>query len=75
MIKNIFDKTVANEVINRINRLSSATKPQWGKMSADQMPAHLNVQYAFTFQPENSNLTSGFLPQQQEGMILHCRHS
>lgn len=53
MIKNIFDKTVANEVIDRINRLSPATKPQWGKMSADQMLAHLNVQYAFTFQPEN----------------------
>ncbi len=44
-MKNIFDLKETNAVINRINSLESTTKPNWGKMSVDQMLAHCNVTY------------------------------
>lgn len=46
---NIYDKEYTNQVIERINKLTPETKPQWGKMSADQMLAHLNVAYDMSF--------------------------
>jgi hypothetical protein len=49
-MKNIFDKQVTEEVINRINQLQTTTKPQWGKMSVDQMLAHCNVTYEFLYE-------------------------
>ena len=52
MIKNIFDKQVSEEIINRIQNLSPNTTPKWGKMSVDQMLAHCNVAYAYTFEPD-----------------------
>ncbi len=52
MIKDIFTSETANEVIDRINHLSPDQKPEWGKMSADQMLAHCNVSYAFVFEPQ-----------------------
>jgi hypothetical protein len=48
-MKNIFDKTVSNEVIGRINMLNSNSKPKWGKMTVDQMLAHCNVTYELVF--------------------------
>lgn len=44
-MKNIFDQAVTNEVIERINQLNPSSKPNWGKMSVDQMLAHCNVTY------------------------------
>ena len=52
MIKNIFDKAVTEEMIGRVNRLQPHSQPQWGKMSVDQMLAHCNVSYAYTYEPE-----------------------
>lgn len=52
MLKNCFDATVATELIGRINQLTPDTKPLWGKMSADQVLAHLNVAYLYTYQAE-----------------------
>lgn len=52
MIKNIFDKEVSEEIINRINRLKSDRLSSWGTMSVDQMLAHCNVTYAYTYNPE-----------------------
>jgi hypothetical protein len=60
MIKNIFTKEVAAEVINRINQLKPIDKPVWGKMSADQMLAHCNVSYALTFETESFNKPNAF---------------
>ncbi len=48
-MKNIFDINVTNQLIDRINQLSSDTQPKWGKMSADQMLAHCNIAYDMTF--------------------------
>lgn len=50
-MENIFLEETVNKVVNRINKLQPSTKPQWGKMSADQMLAHCNVTYAFTYEP------------------------
>ena len=51
-MKNIFLEDTVNEVVSRINQLQPSTQPQWDKMSPDQMLAHLNVAYAFTYEPE-----------------------
>jgi hypothetical protein len=42
-LKNLFDPTVKQEIIDRINKLSAQTPPQWGKMNAAQMLAHLQM--------------------------------
>ncbi len=51
-MKNIFDATVSEEVIQRINALKTDTQPKWGKMSADQMLAHCNVTYELVYDPK-----------------------
>ncbi len=48
-MKNIFDKTVSEEVIGRINLLNHSSKPKWGKMTVDQMLAHCNVAYELVY--------------------------
>ncbi len=49
MIKNIFELSVVNEIIDRIKRLTADTKPLWGKMSVSQMLAHCNVTYEMVY--------------------------
>lgn len=39
-MKNIFDKTENQELIDRIKQLTPESKPQWGKMTVDQMLSH-----------------------------------
>ena len=39
-MKSLFNKQDNEEIINRINKLSSENKPEWGKMNAAQMLAH-----------------------------------
>jgi hypothetical protein len=51
-MKDIFSEEVANELIQRIRKLQPTAKPLWGKMSADQVLAHCNVTYAFTFESD-----------------------
>jgi len=48
-MKNIFDKANAKELINRIERLNSESKSEWGEMNVDQMLAHCNVTYEMVF--------------------------
>ncbi|WP_407556965.1 DUF1569 domain-containing protein [Winogradskyella sp. 4-2091] len=52
-MKNIFDKSVTDEVIERINKLSPETQPNWGKMSVDQMLAHCSVTYELDFEDKH----------------------
>lgn len=51
-MKNIFSEEVVTELIQRVNKLQPTSQPLWGKMSADQVLAHCNVAFAFTFEPE-----------------------
>lgn len=39
-MENLYNKTVYESVLNRVNNLSSSTQRQWGKMNAAQMLAH-----------------------------------
>jgi hypothetical protein len=43
--KNLFDKSVHTELIERINKIDPSAAPQWGKMSPGQMFAHLCETY------------------------------
>jgi hypothetical protein len=49
-MKNVFDQEVTAELISRINKLTANSKPQWGKMSVDQMLAHCCVSYEFVYE-------------------------
>jgi len=49
-LPNIFTKDISEKTINRINKLKPDTKPGWGKMSVDQMLAHLNVTYEMVYE-------------------------
>lgn len=42
-VKNLFDPAVKKELIERINKLTPSSVPQWGKMNVSQMLAHLQV--------------------------------
>lgn len=48
-MKNIFDKTVSDEVIARIQNLNPDSRVQGGKMTVDQMLAHCNVTYELIY--------------------------
>lgn len=52
MIKDIFNKKISEEVIERIQKLTPETNPQWGKMNVSQMLAHLSVMYEMVYTPE-----------------------
>ncbi|GAA4803093.1 DUF1569 domain-containing protein [Litoribaculum gwangyangense] len=48
-MNNIFDLKETNKLIERIDKLDAYAKPQWGKMSVDQMLAHCNVTYEMIY--------------------------
>lgn len=48
-MKNIFNQNIAAETIDRINKLSPTTKPNWGTMNVAQMLAHCNVTYELVY--------------------------
>ena len=43
-IKNLFNNSVKQELIERINKLTPETQRKWGKMNVAQMLAHLQMQ-------------------------------
>lgn len=45
----IYNEDYTLQTIDRIDKLTADTKPKWGKMSVDQMLAHLNVAYDMSF--------------------------
>ena len=51
-MQDVFSVNDAQNYINRINKLTPETSAKWGKMSVNQMLAHLNVAYDLTFSPE-----------------------
>ena len=60
-MKNIFEKSVSDEVIARIENLSAETKPQWGKMKVAEMLAHVSVAYEFVYTSKHdATKASGF---------------
>jgi len=60
-LPSVFNPSVTNQIIERINRISPETKPLWGKMNAGQMLAHCNVSYEYIFEPNKYKPASGFM--------------
>ncbi len=52
-LPNVFNPTVTNEIVARINKLSTSTTAQWGKMNVTQMLAHCNVTYEFAYEEKH----------------------
>lgn len=48
-LPSIFQSDVSDQLINRINKLTSETQPLWGKMNVSQMLAHCNITYELTY--------------------------
>lgn len=49
-MKNVFDKSVTDELIKRTNALSTESQPNWGIMNVAQMLAHCNVTYEMVYE-------------------------
>jgi hypothetical protein len=54
-LPSVFDPKTTEETFNRLEKISYVSKPQWGKMNAAQMLAHLNVTYDLTYGKTKSN--------------------
>lgn len=60
-LPNVFTKSVADDIVGRIQKLTPDTTPIWGKMDATQMLAHCCVTYEMAL--ENKHKPPGFLMQ------------
>ncbi|OOQ61759.1 DUF1569 domain-containing protein [Mucilaginibacter pedocola] len=60
-LPNIFTKPVADGVIERINKLTPQSTPQWGKMSVSQMMAHCCVAYELVYEAEKHPTPNAFM--------------
>lgn len=56
-LPSIFDSSTTQKHLERLEKLTANTKPQWGKMNAPQMLAHLNVAYASSAGPKKGFMT------------------
>lgn len=48
---NIFEKENSQQLVDRINNLTPASQPQWGKMNVAQMLKHCSVPYEMVYEP------------------------
>lgn len=46
---NVFENTTTQSIKERLDKLSTDSQPQWGKMNSAQMLAHLNVAYDIAY--------------------------
>ena len=60
-MKNIFDQHVVTGLIDRIDKLSAASKPLWGKMTVAQMLAHCCVPYEMVYEPDKHQKPNAFM--------------
>lgn len=51
-LPNVFSPEVAQSLLQRIQQLSPAQAPLWGKMNVAQMLAHCNVSYEMVYEAE-----------------------
>ena len=48
-LPSVYDKSVAEDIINRINQLTPKSQPLWGKMDVARMLAHCCITYEYIF--------------------------
>ena len=58
-MKSSFNQNDTTEFISRIEKLTPISKPNWGKMSVEQMLAHCNVTYEKVYESNHPQL-NGF---------------
>jgi hypothetical protein len=58
-LPNVFEQEIAQQIISRLDQLTSQTAPKWGKMNVAQMLAHCNVTYEYIY--ENKYQKPNFL--------------
>lgn len=58
---NIFNKQIAEEIIQRIERLQPDTSALWGKMPVHTMLAHCNVTYEMVYEEGKHPKPGGFM--------------
>ena len=54
IMNNIFEKSVTDTLISRVNQLTPTTANHWGQMNVAQMLAHCNVTYEMTYENKRS---------------------
>lgn len=59
-LPNIFTKEITQQIIARINKLTPASTPLFGKMNVSQMLAHCNVTYELVYESKHKK-PSGFM--------------
>ena len=57
----IFDNSVSENIISRINKLNPESKPLWGKMNVAQMLAHCCVTYEFIYEEGKHKKPGGIM--------------
>lgn len=58
-MQDIFNAQQAQNYIDRIQKLTPETAPQWGKMSVNEMLAHCNVTYEMVYEPQKHKPVGG----------------
>lgn len=58
MIPNLFNKEESEAMLKRIDALQPNQPALWGKMNVEQMMAHLNITFKYTFGQEPKNKPS-----------------
>lgn len=53
MISNLFDPIENEKMLARIEALHKDSKPLWGKMNVEQMMAHINLTFKYTYGKES----------------------
>lgn len=53
-MKSVFKQEDVNEVLARLEKLTSESQPAWGKMNVAQMLAHCNVTYEMAYTDKHS---------------------
>lgn len=64
-MKSLFDRQWRDDLLGRMGRVTADTQPQWGKMNAEQMLAHLVESMRMTlgeFHPKKKNLPVRYWP-------------
>ena len=69
----VYDKKTVEQILSRLDKLSPSTRPQWGKMNAAQMLAHLCVSYDMAYgkvNPKNNFLMRFLLKTFLKPMVV-----
>ena len=60
-VKNLFDSSAYNEVLDRLNKLTTESQRQWGKMNVGQMLAHCNEAFRSSLAKMPKRMLMGYL--------------